>query len=105
VWLSTTTISQNGSIGLNFARNNDPTLQKYLEQGRSLPNGPDRVKAYQNANEQLARDVPYVWLGRSFYSAVAQSRVQNFAGLTMPDGSKGYGFDEAVIWPSQIWLS
>lgn len=105
VWLSTTTISSNGSIGLNFARNNNPTLQQFLEEGRSLSNGSARVKAFQGVNEELAKDVPYVWLGRAAFSVTALNRVQNFAGLTLPDGSKGYGFDEGVLFPSQIWLS
>ncbi len=52
----------------------------------------------------LAKDLPYIWLGQQIFIDVAQQRVQNFAGLTLPDGSVGYGFDEGVTFPSQMWL-
>ena len=36
---------------------------------------------------------------------MAQERVQNFASLTLPDGTPGYGFDEGIFVPTQIWLN
>ena len=63
------------------------------------------MAAYQEADKRLAHDLPYIWLGQFIFTDVAQDRVQNFAGLTLPDGTAGYGFDEGATFPSQMWLS
>ena len=105
VWFSTTTLEPIGTLGLNFPRNNDPQLEQAMSTGRSTLSATTRVASYQEADKRLAHDLPYIWLGQFIFSDVAQDRVQNFAGLTLPDGSTGYGFDEGVTFPSQIWLS
>jgi peptide/nickel transport system substrate-binding protein len=105
VWFSTTTIEPIGTLGLNFPRNNDPQLEQAISTGRSTLDATSRVAAYQESTKRLSQDVPYVWLGQQFFVDVAQDRVQNFAGVTLPDGSAGYGFDEGVTFPSQMWLS
>ncbi|MGB7052767.1 MAG: ABC transporter substrate-binding protein [Acidimicrobiales bacterium] len=105
VWFSTTTLSPIGTLGLNFPRNNDPQLEQAMSTGRSTQDAATRVAAYQEADKRLAQDLPYIWLGQQMFVDVAQDRVQNFAGLTLPDGSVGYGFDEGVTFPSQTWLS
>ncbi|MBV8462267.1 MAG: ABC transporter substrate-binding protein [Acidimicrobiales bacterium] len=105
VWFSTTTIKPLGQLSINFTRNDDPALEQAISTGRSTLDPSTRVAAYQEANKRLGADVPYVWLGQQLFTDVAQDRVQNYAGLTLPDGSAGYGFDEGVTFPSQMWLS
>lgn len=105
VWFSTTTIKPIGTLGLNFPRNDDPQLEQAMSTGRSTLDAATRVASYQEADKRLAQDLPYIWLGQSYFTDVAQDRVQNFAGLTLPDGTVGYGFDEGVTFPSQMWLS
>jgi peptide/nickel transport system substrate-binding protein len=105
VWFSTTTISPIGTLGLNFPRNDDPQLEQAMFTGRTSLDPATRVAAFQEADKRLAQDLPYIWLGQQFFVDVAYPRVQNFAGLTLPDGSPGYGFDEGVTFPSQMWLS
>jgi ABC-type transport system substrate-binding protein len=105
VWFSTTTVAPIGSIGLNFPRNSDPAIQTALQTGRSTTDSATRVSAYRTVNERLAQDLPYLWLGQFVISDVAATRVQNFASITLPDGSPGYGFDEGVTFPTQVWLA
>ncbi len=105
VWFSTTTIKPIGTLSINFTRNDDPQLEQAISTGRSTLDASARVAAYQEADKRLGQDVPYVWLGQTIFTDVAASRVQNYAGLTLPDGTAGYGFDEGVTFPSQIWLS
>jgi ABC-type transport system substrate-binding protein len=105
VWFSTTTIKPLGQLSINFTRNDDPQLEQAISTGRSTLDQNTRVAAYQEANRRLAADVPYVWLGQQIFTDVAQERVQNYAGLTLPDGSPGYGFAEGITFPSQTWLS
>lgn len=105
VWWSTTTISPVGSIGLNFTRMNDPTLEAAMLQGRHTTDQSTRVTAYRTVNEQLARQLPYLWIEQFYFSEVAADRVQNFNNPTLPDTDKpGYGFNEGIFFPTQVWL-
>ena len=105
VWFSTTTISPVGAIGLNFPRNSDPEIEFSLQSGRTSSSQSTRVTAYKKLNQRLATDLPYLWLEQYPFAMVGQARVENFAGLTMPSGAPGYGFDEGIIFPTQIWLN
>ena len=73
--------------------------------GRHSTDQATRVKAYQTVNEQLAKDLPYLWIEQYIFSEVAASRVQNFANPTLPSGATQYPFDEGIFVPTQIWLS
>ncbi len=63
------------------------------------------MTAYKKLDQRLAADLPYLWLEQYPFAMVGQARVENFAGLTMPSGAPGYGFDEGIIFPTQIWLN
>ncbi len=103
VWWSTTTVGP--PLPLNMARNNDPRIQTSLTAGRTTGNKEARIKAYQEINQYLAEDIPYLWLARDTWCVVANPNVQNFANPTTPKGTKAIGFDEGVLWPTQIWMS
>jgi peptide/nickel transport system substrate-binding protein len=105
VWWSTTTISPVGKIGLNFTRLDDPTLEAALLLGRHTTSQSVRVAAYKAVNEQLAKQLPYLWIEQYIFSEVADKRVQNFANPTLPDGKPQYAFDEGIFVPTQIWLA
>ena len=105
VWWSTTTAGPVGSIALNFPRNSDPVIEQNMLTGRHTTDSAARIAAYQTVNKQLAKDLPYLWLQQYIFSEVATSRVQNFANPTLPNGMKGYGFDEGIFSPTAIWLS
>jgi peptide/nickel transport system substrate-binding protein len=102
VWWSTTTAS--GPIPLNMARNSDPRIQAALLTGRSTTNPAARIKAYQEINQYLGEDIPYIYTDRSTWALMAKPNVQNFNNPTTPLGSKAIGFDAGVIWPAQIWV-
>ena len=102
VWWSTQTAGP--PLALNMARNIDPRIQTALLAGRTTNDKADRIKAYQQVNQYLAQDVPYVWFGRDTWAVVANPKVQNFANPTTVQHSKAIAFDEGVLWPTQIWL-
>jgi peptide/nickel transport system substrate-binding protein len=103
VWWSTQTTAP--PLALNMARNSDPRIQTALLAGRTTSNKADRIKAYQQVNQYLAQDVPYLWLARDTWAVVADPKVQNFANPTTLQHSKAVGFDEGVLWPTQIWMT
>ncbi len=103
VWWTTQLAS--GPLALNMARNVDPHIQTALLAGRASGVKADRVKAYQQVNQYLADDVPYLWLARDTWAVVANPKVQNFTNPVTLQGSKAVPFDEGVLWPTQIWVS
>jgi peptide/nickel transport system substrate-binding protein len=103
VWWTTQLAS--GPIALNMARNVDPRIQKSLIAGRTTTAHAARVKAYQEVNQYLAQDIPYLWFARDTWAVVANPKVQNFANPTTLKGNKAIAFDEGVLWPTQIWIS
>ncbi len=103
VWWSTTTVGP--PLPLNMARNNDTRIQAALTAGRETSEKADRIKSYQQINQYLAQDIPYLWLARDTWCVVASPNVQNFANPTTLQGSKAIAFDEGVLWPAQIWMS
>jgi peptide/nickel transport system substrate-binding protein len=105
VWWSTTTISPIGSVGLNFSRLDDPVIEQNMLTGRHTTDQATRVAAYQAVNEQLAKELPYLWIEQYLFSEVATPRVQNFNNLTLPNGMAGYSFDEGIFFPCETWLS
>jgi peptide/nickel transport system substrate-binding protein len=105
VWWSTTTAGPVGSIALNFPRNSDPVIEQNMLTARRTTDQAARVTAYQTVNEQLGKDLPYLWIEQYIFSEVATSRVQNFANPTLPDGKPAYGFNEGIFSPTAIWLS
>ena len=90
VWWSTTTVN--------------PRIQTALTAGRETNEKADRIKSYQQVNEYLAQDIPYLWLARDTWCLAANPKVQNFANPTTLQGSKAIAYDEGVLWPAQIWV-
>jgi ABC-type transport system substrate-binding protein len=105
VWWSTTTLGPVGSIALNFPRNDDPVIEQAMLTGRHTTDTTTRVQAYQTVNDQLAKDLPYLWLEQYIFSEVAVDQVQNFANPTLPSGAPQYPYDEGIFVPTQIWLA
>ena len=56
--------------------------------GASTSNKADRIKAYQQVNQYLAQDIPYLWLARDTWAVVANPNVQNFANPTTLAGPR-----------------
>ena len=102
VWWSTTTIAK--GLSLNMAQNSDPRIQAALITGRTSSDPATRLKAYQDINEYLAQDIPYIWADRATWAAVATPKVQNFVNAKTVKGTQALSFDEGVLWPTQIWL-
>jgi ABC-type transport system substrate-binding protein len=105
VWWTGANAAPVGSLGLNFARNKDPQIEQNLATGRTSTDPAARATAYQNVAKRFAQDIPYLWLDRAVWMVSAKPTVQNFAGGTLPDGTKAVPLIFGEIWPTQIWLS
>jgi peptide/nickel transport system substrate-binding protein len=105
VWLSTTTVSPVGTIGLNFPRNDDTKIESALLAARTATDEATKVAAFRTVNERLAQDLPYLWIGQDIFVLVADGRVEGIEAFTLPDGAPGYGYNEGVFFPVQVGLN
>jgi peptide/nickel transport system substrate-binding protein len=107
LWWSPTEIFGSGasSIAPNFARNTDPLIETFLQQGRTSTDPATRAAAYQGVAKRLNVDLPYIWQDRATWAVVANSKVQNWNNPTTPEGAKAYGMIVGTIWTPQIWKS
>jgi ABC-type transport system substrate-binding protein len=105
VWWSTETLGPPGSVSLNLARNNDPTIQKNLEIGRTNPDQAARTEAYKTVGERFSIDCPYIWLGETVWCAVGLPNVAGINGQILPDGSQSIGFNDGSFLVSQLRLN
>jgi peptide/nickel transport system substrate-binding protein len=100
-WSPTTIFS---GLATNFARNSDPQVESYLQQGRTSADPSVRAKSYQQIAERFAVDLPYIVYDRAVWAIIANSKVQNFNNPTTPAGAPAYGMIVGTVWPAQIWL-
>jgi len=107
LWWSPTEIFGSGasSIAPNFARNTDPLIETFLQQGRTSTDPATRAAAYQGVAKRLNVDLPYIWQDRATWAVVSSSKVQNWNNPTTPEGAKAYGMIVGTIWTPQIWKS
>ena len=105
VWWSIPTAGPIGGFALNFARNKDNEIQTALEEGRTKSDPATRVKAYQTIAKRFGADIPYVWSNRTLWGVEAKPTVQNFNGLTLPDGGQSLTMTEGIFQTTQTWIS
>ncbi len=104
IFWSPTKSAKVGSFATNFARNTDPRVQTYLEEGRTNPDPAARATAYQELSKRFAVDLPYIWLDRSVWAIGALPHVKNWNGPTTPSGMPALGMSTGYLWPTQIWM-
>ena len=105
IWWTSANAAPIGSLALNFARNKDSVIDQNLAIGRTSTDQAARATAYQTVAKQFAQDIPYLWLDREVWIYAAKPSVMNFAGGTLPDGTKTVPIIWGQIWPTQIWLN
>jgi len=97
-WFSTKT-------GLNFANNLDPKIESAMITGMAATTSSARVKAWAFVNDQLARDVPYLWLDRAIWGFAAKNTVQSWKTFTDSVGNPILQPNQGVLFFTQTWIS
>ena len=82
-WLSE---SAEGTLDLNFARNKNEAIDAALEEGRTNPDPEARKAAYATFQEELAKDIPYIWLTHTLWAIVADNNVRQITNGPLPSG-------------------
>ncbi|MHB1988411.1 MAG: ABC transporter substrate-binding protein [Acidimicrobiales bacterium] len=89
---------------INFARNEDPIIQKALDKARQSTDPSVQKTAYETVDNRLAVDLPYILYSRDVWYLAANSSVQNWNNPTSPSGQRGLTMLAGTTWPTEVWL-
>lgn len=91
-------------ISINWPRNNDPKIDKLIDDQRATQDFNTRKEIWKKINEQINNDVPYIWLNHTLWDIVANKKVHNINTYKLPDGQVGKDFSNGNHSISQIWI-
>jgi ABC-type transport system substrate-binding protein len=104
VWWNGANAGANGGLALNMARNQDPVLDAALYVGRTNPRPEERKLAYITVQQQLAKDIPYIWLNHNTWIVAADNNIRGIQGATLPDGSPGRHTISGIEKLTEVWF-
>lgn len=95
-----------GQFGLNFARNVNPTLSAALDDARVAETFDEEYELYSIVQEELAADIPYIWLTHIEPEVAARDDVIDVLNYTIPGTDlRATSFMNSAHQMSQIWLN
>lgn len=105
VWWSSDYVNDPGQISLNFARNaNDATTAALIE-ARKTPEFDERYDHFAEVQEQLALDIPYVWLNHIETAVVAEAGVIGVLDYLVPGTEdRAMSFQNSAHFLPQVWI-
>jgi peptide/nickel transport system substrate-binding protein len=89
IWWHPNTAKPIPEFALNFARNKDERIGDALDAAREEPDPAKERELYQDVQEYLAEDNPYIWLYHTQLSIVAQPNVVNVVNYELPPNEQG----------------
>lgn len=104
IWWHPQASGELGEFALNFARNENATIGDLLDGARRTTDPAAEAEAYQKVSQELAKDIPYVWLYHSQISIVASTDLVNIVDYTLPNGTKGLPLHGGAHPLYQVWL-
>jgi peptide/nickel transport system substrate-binding protein len=94
-----------GQSALAFTRMDNDTLDAALDAARETGDEDEQMEQYRIVQEELAKDLAFVFLVHSEAANFAQNNVRDVVSWTFPDSDvKGLGQEGSVIMTYQIWL-
>jgi peptide/nickel transport system substrate-binding protein len=89
---------------INFARNIDPKIQKALDAARQSTDPNVQLSSYEEIDQRLAVDLPYIYFARDVWYVAANNAVQNWNNPTSPSGKRGLSMLAGTVWPTEVWV-
>lgn len=104
-WWVSENATAKGTLGLNFARIQNPELDAALNEGRSNPDPTARKAAYAKVAKIFADEVPFVWLHHVRWSIVTDSKVRDILNGPLPDGTPSLPILAGVHRLTYAWVA
>jgi peptide/nickel transport system substrate-binding protein len=93
-----------GEIGLNYSRYRSAVVDDALNVGRESTDLNVRKAAYQRLWDDLAENVPILWLYHTRWVIAYQSKVQGLGTITLPDGARAERISWGNLFLTTTWV-
>ncbi len=93
-----------GVTSLNTARLKSPTIDEAMETARATDDFDAQYESYAVMQEELAKELPYIWLVHNQAGIVAENDIRDITSWEFPDGAPGNGLTNASVMTYQIWI-
>jgi len=90
--------------GLNFARNENAAIGDAINAAAAAQTRDEEIVQYGLIQQELAKDLPYVWLYHSVSTLAASNDVVNLVRWKTPEGDVGLEIASGAHPLSQTWL-
>ncbi len=104
VFLHSQYIKPAPEISLNFARNDNSAIDEALLEARYTEDEERQRELYGQVQEELAQDLPYVFLWHARDGIAAEKGVHDLVTWTLPTGQPGLGMLGTRHRFHQIWV-
>jgi ABC-type transport system substrate-binding protein len=91
-------------LAINFARVDDPKIDRLLEEQRSEEDFATRKEEWAQISQELNEYLPYIWLNHTVWAVVTQPDVQSINTWELPDGQPGFPQYNGAHMLYQVWL-
>lgn len=105
VWTTCENIKPAGEISLNFARNCNEKLDAAMSEARATLDPELQKQKYKIFQEELAKDIPYIWLYQIQGIVIASTKVKDITKATLPSGDPELAMVGVVHPVAQIWIA
>jgi peptide/nickel transport system substrate-binding protein len=102
-FLDPANITDDGEFSLNFTRYGSDELKANLDAGRSTDVVEDRAAAYAKVWDELAAELPLIWLWHTTYVVVANDSVPGLDAMTLPDGEPAQLVNWGSVFLTEAW--
>jgi peptide/nickel transport system substrate-binding protein len=89
VFIAANTVQPVGKLSLNFSRLQDQVLTDALIKARTTTNQAEQVAQYKIVQEQMAKNVMFVFWTHDLQSIAYTNKTHGLNGYKLPDGSTG----------------
>jgi ABC-type transport system substrate-binding protein len=94
-----------GEIALNFAHNCNEDTDQVMDDATADADLQDQKKYWDEVQQRINDDIPYIWLTHVELGVVARPGVENIVDFMLPNHTPGLAFNNGAHPMSQVWVS
>lgn len=98
-------VAEQSVLSANITRYVDPTVIRALNDARTTTDVSRQLADYGIMQEQVALDVPYLFLVQMRQVVATSSKVRDLTSWQTGSGSSGLGQDAATVSLAQVWIA
>ncbi|MDZ7733010.1 MAG: ABC transporter substrate-binding protein [Acidimicrobiia bacterium] len=92
-----------GELSLDFTRYHSPRLKENMDAARRTTDEAERAESYAKVWEEIAENVPLIWLWHTEFVIVATDSVKGIDQMVLPDGEPAQLVNWGSVFLTRVW--